>query len=138
MRRDLEDVRGLIDGLTIRTPIPGVFEIMYNRSTGALTKVGDKGGSRNKIAIVPDLRWMKVNTYVNEVDILKGKEGQKVAVRWDAMNNRVFDGEIADIGKLCKQRSGSNIKEKVFDVEVKLLQSDERLKPGMTVSCQFL
>ena len=26
----------------------------------------------------------------------------------------------------------------VFDVEVEILKPDERLKPGMTVSCEFL
>jgi HlyD family secretion protein len=31
-----------------------------------------------------------------------------------------------------------NSRQKVFDVEVNVLKSDARLKPGMTVSCEFI
>lgn len=138
-RRDIQNTYGLLDQLTVHTPISGVFEVMYNRRQGGgLIKVGDNIYAGNKIAMVPDLQWMKVITSVNETDILKIRQGQKVAVRLDAMSNVVFDGEITRVGKLCHQKDGTNLKQKVFDVEVTLLDSDERLKPGMTVSCEFL
>ena len=138
-KRDIENTYRLLDQLTLYTPISGVFEIMYNRRQGGgLIKVGDNVYAGNKIAMVPDLKWMKVITSINETDILKIHEGQKVAVRLDAMNNVVFDGEITYIGKLCHQKDDTELKQKVFDVEVTLLDSDERLKPGMTVSCEFL
>lgn len=138
-RRDIQNTYALLDQLTLFTPISGVFEVMYNRRQGGgLIKVGDNVYAGNKIAMVPDLEWMKVNTSINETDILKIHEGQKVAVRLDAMSNVVFNGEITRIGKLCHQKENTNLKQKVFDVEVTLLDSDERLKPGMTVSCEFL
>ncbi len=137
-KEEIAETTALLDQLTFRTPIPGVFQIEYNRRNRSLVKVGDQVYSGNRIGVVPDLRWMKVETFVNEIDYLKLHVGQKVAVRLDAMNDVVFDGEVSYLGKLCRQKPGSDLKQMVFDVEVKLLVSDERLKPGMTVSCEFL
>ena len=135
---DIAEAEQLLGQLTLRTPIPGVFQVQYNWRNREFVKVGDQIYSGNMIAVVPDLRWMKVKTYINEIDFLKIHKGQKVAVRLDAMHDVVFDGEISYVGKLCHQKPGSDLKQMVFDVEVKLLVSDDRLKPGMTVSCEFL
>ncbi|MDR2955988.1 MAG: efflux RND transporter periplasmic adaptor subunit [Prevotella sp.] len=137
IEKDIENSYDIIPNLTIRTPISGVFQIAWSWRSNGLMKVGDNVYPGNNMANVPDLSWMKVNTYINEVDFLKIRMGQKVAVRLDAMPKVVFDGEIAYIGKLCHPRE-NNSRQKVFDVEVKLLKPDDRLKPGMTVSCEFL
>ncbi len=127
----------ILPQLTLRTPISGVFQIAHNRRTNTLVKVGDNIYTGNNLANVPELKIMKVNTQINENDFLKIKSGDKVAVRLDALPKVVFDGEIAYIGKLCHLKD-SKSRQKVFDVEVRMLKHDERLKPGMTVSCEFL
>jgi multidrug resistance efflux pump len=86
---------------------------------------------------VPELKWMRVNTFINENDFRKLQVGQKVIVRLDALPEVKFNGSVAYIGKLCRQKE-QNSRQKGFDVEVKMIDSDERLKPGMTVSCEFL
>jgi multidrug resistance efflux pump len=100
-------------------------------------KIGDDIYQGNLLGSVPDLTWMKVNAYVNEVDYLKIKIGQKVKVRMDALPKVVFMGEVNYLGKLCHRKNDKS-KEKVFDVEVKILKTDQRLKPGMTVSCEYI
>ena len=140
IKRDLEQFKQIIPALTIRTPVAGVFQRGYNPRVypPTMLKVGDMmyaGGY--SMGNVPELKWMKVNTFVNENDFLKVKTGQKVAVRLDALPEVIFDGEIAYIGKLCQAKE-RNSRQKVFEVEVKMLKPDERLKPGMTVSCEFL
>lgn len=80
---------------------------------------------------------MKVYTQVNEADFLKISIDQKVAVRLDALPKVVFDGKVTYLGKLCREKE-RNSRQKVFDVEVEILKPDDRLKPGMTVSCEFL
>ena len=87
---------------------------------------------------VPDLTWMKVETCINENDFLRINVGTKVLVRLDALPEVAFEGEVSRIGRFCHPRDYNNPRQKVFDVEVRLLVSDERLKPGMTVSCQYL
>ena len=137
IEREIANAYSIIPQLTIRTPISGVFQIDRNWRTGELLKVGDNIYTGNNMANVPELKWMKVNTFINENDFLKIKTGQKVRVRLDAMPKVDFEGEIAYIGKLCGTKDYKS-RQKGFNVEVNILKPDERLKPGMTVSCEFL
>lgn len=133
----IKNAYDILPRLTIRTPISGVFQIEKKRRSRDLLKVGDEVYPGDNMGRVPDLEWMKVETHVSETDFMKINLGQKVAVRLDAMPDVTFDGEITYIGRLCKPKD-SQSRQKGFDVEVKMLTSDERLKPGMTVSCEFL
>jgi multidrug efflux pump subunit AcrA (membrane-fusion protein) len=139
IKNEIENAYGILPMLTLRSPITGVFQIAKNWRTRNLLKVGDNIYPGNNMANVPDLTWMKVNTYINENDFLKIKSGQKTAVRLDALPDIVFDGKISYIGKLCHLRDDNKkTRQKVFDVEISMLKSDPRLKPGMTVSCEYL
>ena len=139
IRTELANAKSLIPQLTLRAPVSGVFQIAVNwQAPGQnLYKIGDNIYAGNNLAIVPELEFMKVNTQVNETDFLKINTGQKVAVTLDAMPKVVFNGEVAYIGKLCRLKDQKS-RQKVFDVEVRILKPDERLKPGMTVRCEFL
>lgn len=134
---EIENARKILPLLTIRTPIDGIFQIGRTNRNNQMLKIGDEIYVGNMMGNVPSLRWMKVNTYINEHDFLKIKNGQKVDVRLDALPKVVFKGEVTYIGKLCRLKDEKS-KQKVFDVEVKMLTSDERLKPGMTVSCEYV
>ncbi|GHU62101.1 hypothetical protein FACS1894123_02500 [Bacteroidia bacterium] len=141
IEREITNAYAILPQLTIRATDPGVFQIARNWRNGGnnIFKVGDFVFPGNNMANIPELEWMKVKTYINENDFLKIKVGQKVAVRLDALANVVFDGEVSYVGKLCYLRDyNRKSRQKVFDVDVKLLVSDERLKPGMTVSCEYL
>lgn len=134
---EIENARDILPQLTIRTPIDGIFQIGRSNRNNQMLKIGDEIYVGNMIGNVPNLRWMKVNTYINEHDFLKIKTGQKVDVRLDALPKVVFKGEVSSIGRLCRLKDEKS-KQKIFDVEVKMLTSDERLKPGMTVSCEYI
>jgi hypothetical protein len=138
VKDNVENSYNALEKFTLRTPTAGVFQIAQSwNGSGGLLKIGDEIYFGMPIANVPDLTWMKVNTCVNENDFLRIHEGQKVAVRLDALSKVIFDGEISYIGKLCHRKDPKS-KQKIFDVEVKMLNSDLRLKPGMTVSCEYL
>jgi len=137
LKDEIKNAYGILPKLTIRTPISGIFQIGTNRRTGEMIKIGDDIYPGSVMGNVPDLTWMKVITYISENDFLKIKSGQKVIIRLDALPKVSFKGEIIYIGKLCHLKDDKS-RQKVFDVEVKLLKSDERLKPGMTVSCEYL
>jgi hypothetical protein len=77
---------------------------------------------------------MEAKTYINESDIRKVRPGMKVMVRLDALPAVPFNGIITEISKICLPRE----REKVFNVKVELIDSDIRLKPGMTVSCEYV
>lgn len=138
IRKDIEDARGLLPTLTLRTPVSGVFQIEINRQDNSrnIYKIGDNIYAGNNLANVPELAFMKVITQVNETDFLRINQGQGVVVRLDALPSVTFDGKVSYIGKLCRTKDRTS-RQKIFDVEVTLLAPDERLKPGMTVSCEF-
>ncbi len=136
LKKVIKDSYAFLPALTIRTPISGLFQVGINRRTGQMIKIGEDVYVGNNIGNVPDLTWMKANTTVSENDFMKIKTGQKVVVRLDALPKVSFVGEVIYIGKLCHLKDDKS-RQKVFDVEVKILKSDERLKPGMTVSCEF-
>ena len=139
IEKDIQRSYDLLPELSLRTPIDGIFQIDRKmRFMPDLLTIGDQIHQGKTIARVPDLTWMKVITSVHENDFLKIHMGQRVTVRLDALPNVEFPGEISSIGHLCRPKDYSNPRVKIFDVEVKLLVSDERLKPGMTVSCEFL
>ena len=137
IKNQIKNGYDIIKKLTIRTPYGGVFQISRNYRTRTLIKIGDNIYAGNTLAKVPELARMKVVTYINENDFLKIYPGQKVSVRLDASPNVSFDGEITYIGKLCYLKNDKS-RQKVFDVEVTILNPDQRLKPGMTVSCEYL
>jgi multidrug efflux pump subunit AcrA (membrane-fusion protein) len=139
IRNEIENAYSILPQLTLRSPVAGVFQVAYNWRTRTLVKVGDNIYTGNNLANVPELAQMKVDACVNENDFLRIRTGQKVAVRLDALPDVVFDGEISYIGKLCHLRDNNKkSRQKIFDVEVRMLKSDSRLKPGMTVSCEYL
>lgn len=138
IKKDIQNAYDIIPQLTIRSTIPGIFQIAHNRRSWQLLQIGDEVHRGNTMASVPDLTWMKVKTQISENDFLRIHEGDKVLVRLDAMPEVAFEGEISYIGLFCHPKDWSNPRHKVFDVEVQLLVSDERLKPGMTVSCEFI
>jgi multidrug efflux pump subunit AcrA (membrane-fusion protein) len=136
MKKNIKSAKDVLPKLTIRTPIPGIFQIARSRRNRGQLKIGDEIYQGANMGNVPNLEKMKVETQVNEFDYEKVELGQKVVVRLDALPDVTFDGEVSLIEKLCYKKDPKS-KQKVFDVEVVILDKDERLKPGMTVSCEF-
>jgi hypothetical protein len=120
--------------MLIRSPGEGIFQVDLNRRTGQTLRVGDEIYLGAMIASIPDIRKMKVMTIINESDINKVRTGNKVIVRLDALPSVPFNGVISELSKICTEQNN----EKVFKVQVKISESDIRLKPGMTVSCEFI
>ena len=138
IKKDIQNAYNILPQLTVRTTIPGIFQITRNWRSGQLLQVGDEVWRGNAMASVPNLTWMKVDTQINENDFLRIKVGDKVLVRLDALPEVSFEGWVSNIGLFCHAKDPNKPRHKVFDVEVRIKVSDERLKPGMTVSCEFL
>jgi len=134
---EIKNAYDVLSQLTVRTTIPGIFQVARKRRSREHIMIGDEVYVGNALGNVPDLTWMKVNTVVNEADFMKVHLGQKVNVRLDALPEVVFEGEVTKVSRLSRPIEW-NSRRKVFDVEVKMLVSDQRLKPGMTVSCEYI
>jgi HlyD family secretion protein len=134
--KELKDAHRVLSELTIRTPISGIFQVGSKFWSSEKIRIGESVFFGTCLGSVPDLTWMKVNSTINETDIFKVKPGLEVNVRLDALPNVVFKGKVSSISRLCHPYENS--RRKVFDVEIKMLVSDQRLKPGMTVSCEYI
>ena len=133
---DLKSAKENLKQLLIKSPIDGIFQVSINIFTQNPQnwKLGDSPYQGQMIASIPDIKQMKVKTYINEAEYNKVKPGMKVIVRLDALPAVAFTGYIKEISKICFTRE----KEKVFNVVVEVSDSDMRLKPGMTVSCEYV
>lgn len=131
---ELAAAKETLKQMLIRSPGDGIFQVEVNRRTGQTLRVGDEIYLGAMIASIPDIKKMKVMTVINESDINKVKTGNKVIVRLDALPSVPFNGVISELSKICTEQDNG----KVFKVQVRISESDLRLKPGMTVSCEFV
>ena len=133
---DLNGAREVLKMMSITSPKEGVFQAgssPYYYPPRPL-KMGDQVWTGMMVAKIPDVNHMKVRTFVHETAITRITKGMKVLVRLDALPELAFHGEITEIGRVCVAQG----KEKVFRVVVEIVESDLRLKPGMTVSCEYI
>ena len=133
---ELENAKETLKKLLIRTPLDGIFQVSVNKFTQnpQTWKVGDSPYQGQIIASIPDITKMQAKTYINEAEIRKAHPGMKVIVRLDALPAVPFNGIITDISKICLTRE----REKVFNITVEIDEPDLRLKPGMTVNCEYI
>jgi len=131
---ELKAAQETLDQMTVYSPLDGIFVIEVNYRTGQPIKIGDEVYLGNPVAKIPDIRTMKVKGIVLENDISKIKPGQNVIVRLDALPSVPFHGKINYISRVCVKQENK----KVFQTEVLISESDLRLKPGMTVSCEYI
>jgi multidrug efflux pump subunit AcrA (membrane-fusion protein) len=131
---EVKAAQAALNQLTVLSPLDGIFVVEESWNTGQTIKVGDQVQIGQPVAMIPDIRTMKVKGLVQENDISKIKPGLPVVVRLDALPNVPFNGKINYIGKVCIQKEDK----KIFPTEVLISESDLRLKPGMTVSCEYI
>jgi multidrug efflux pump subunit AcrA (membrane-fusion protein) len=120
--------------LVVKSPLDGIFVVEENWRTGQMIRVGDEVYIGAPVARIPDIRSMMVKGFVMENDINKIKPGLKTIVRLDALPSIPFNGTISSVGRVCIERDDK----KIFPAEVVISESDPRLKPGMTVSCEYI
>lgn len=137
---ELEGANAALSSMVITSPDKGLFQVGHNRYMypPVNLKVGDEIRQGQMLAKIPDVTKMIVNTSINEADFTKIDIGTKVRVRLDASPNIPFNGEVIYIARTCISKQNEKEKEKIFKVVVEIDESDLSLKPGMTVSCEFI
>lgn len=89
--------------------------------------------SGTTLMTIADLSAMQIRAGVNEVDVGKIRHGQDVAIDVDAYPNVSFHGLINHIAPAARDEQGV----KIFDVEIDITDTDERLRPGMTANIEI-
>ncbi|WP_258097165.1 efflux RND transporter periplasmic adaptor subunit [Marinoscillum pacificum] len=132
VRLELDGMMNLQNEFTIIAPEAGM--LIYKKGwDGKPIKEGSQISAwEPTVAILPDLSAMNSVTYVNEVDIRKMDEGQRVDIGLDAFPDKKLTGVVTRVANVGEQRPNSDAK--VFELTIKLDAIDETLRPGMTTS----
>jgi RND family efflux transporter MFP subunit len=135
-RQRMELYKKTMDEFTIKAPADGM--VVYSREWNGKKKiVGSTVNSWDPtVATLPDLREMESITYVSEVDIQKISAGQKVTLKLDADPNKPLTGSVTSVANIGEQRPNSD--SKVFEVRIKVNESDTTLRPSMTTANEIL
>jgi multidrug efflux pump subunit AcrA (membrane-fusion protein) len=134
--RELSELLNVLDQFVIRAPNDGMV-IYYREWGGEKRKVGSSISPWDPtIATLPDLSVMESKTYVNEIDISKIKKAQKVRVGVDAFPEKQYTGVITEVSNVGEQLKNADAK--VFEVIVRVHESDPILRPSMTTSNKII
>lgn len=134
LQSDIQNAFGVLDNLVLNSPGKGYFQVSYNRNGGHNYMLGDEVYMGAMIASIPDVSQMKALSFINEMDISKVKTGSKVLIRLDAIPDLTFEGKVKDISSICTKKD----KQKIFTTEISIKDKESRLKPGMSVSCEYI
>jgi len=111
--------------------------LTYVKSYRGTVKTGSEISTWDPaIAILPDLTKMESKTFANEVDVRKIKKGLNVEVGFDAFPEMKIEGEVTSVANIGEKKQGSDIK--LFQVLIKLKETNENIRPGMTSSNTIL
>ena len=89
--------------------------------------------SGTTLMTIADLSRMQIRAGINEVDVGKVRVGEDVVIDVDAYPNVHYAGVITHIAPAARDEQGV----KIFDVEIDITDSDERLRPGMTANIEI-
>lgn len=132
IKKELNNLLELLKSFTIYSDGNGMITYFKNWD-GSKKKVGSTISPWNPtVASLPDLTKMESKTYANEVDIRKIKKGLPVKVGFDAFPDIEIPGIVTDVANVGENKRGSDIK--VFQVMIKLNETNENIRPGMTTS----
>jgi HlyD family secretion protein len=131
-RRRKAQMEDVLQRFVIHAPAPGM--VIYKREwSGQKRTVGSEISPWDlTVATLPDMSTMVSKTYVNEIDISKIKVGQEVRAGVDAFPEKQYTGQVTEVANIGEQLPNTDAK--VFEVVIKLNESDPILRPSMTTS----
>jgi HlyD family secretion protein len=112
-----------LDSPMVKAPFSGVV-------TNLPTQTGDVVQIGTKAVQLDDLADLRLAVQISEIDIPDVMVGQTVQLVFDAYFESTFTGEVTEISPV-----GSTVQGVVeYTVTVKMLDADDRIKPGMTAA----
>jgi HlyD family secretion protein len=131
VQTEVDQMIEVLDKFVVKAPQDGM--VIYVTNRGTKVREGSQISSWNPVvATLPDLSTMQSITYVNEVDIRRVKIGQSVEIGLDAFPDKRYTGKVTKVANVGQQRPNSDAK--VFEVIIRVNESDDLLRPSMTTS----
>jgi HlyD family secretion protein len=136
-KAQLAEANETLKKLFVVSPASGIAIVGKNWSTGNKYQVGEQCWPGMPLIQLPDLTALKATVKVNEVDISKISKGLKVEIKPDAFSSSKFTGTVTSVANLAINKDNKS-KVKVFPVEIKINETNDKLLPGLTVSCRII
>ncbi|MCE7934038.1 MAG: efflux RND transporter periplasmic adaptor subunit [Chlorobi bacterium CHB2] len=126
-------VRESLNKTTIRAPISGTI-VKLNSKVGEKV-VGAIQMTGTEIMTIADLSVIESVVDVSENDVVQVKLGDTATVEVDAIANEKFQAYVSQIANSPKQTGlGTTDQVTNFEVRVRFVNPDPRLRPGMTAT----
>ena len=111
----------------VRAPFNGIIAAVE-------IKPGDQAQPGQTAIHLLDLSRLVIDVDVSEVDINRIQVGQEVELRFDAVLDKTYHGEVVDVGL-----AGTYIQGVVnFTVSVELMDADAAIRPGLTAAVNIV
>jgi multidrug efflux pump subunit AcrA (membrane-fusion protein) len=118
----IEAAQEQIDNRTLTAPFAGVIADL-------MISAGEWANPGQPVALLADLNSLRVETTdLNELDVVQIEIGDKAAVTFDAIPDKVFQGTISEISPMAAMGSGVN-----YTVVIELDERPDGVRWGMTV-----
>lgn len=141
---DVERTQKSLDALQLRSPAPGVVNILNNpRSGGPFGggvefREGDRAWPGANIMELPDLSSIHLEARLDESDRGRLKVGQSATVRIEAVPGHDFLAKVDLISVLAKVDFSSGWPPaRNFDLGLVLQEQDPRIRPGMSATARI-
>jgi RND family efflux transporter MFP subunit len=130
--------------LTLRAPIDGMVTLLSNwRAAGPFGnampfKQGDRAWSGAAIAELPDLSTMEITGRLDETQRGRVATGQTAAVHLDAIPDKDFTARVSHISEIASTDYSAGWPfPRNFSIDFALVNSDPRLRPGMSANIRI-
>ena len=137
VKAKFDDAKRTMNMMVVTAPASGIAIIQKNRRTGEKCAIDDQVWSGFPLIGLPDLSLMKANVMINEVDIAKIDTNQTAFIKLEAFPDSSYRGHVSEIAALARNKDRDS-KVKIFDISIILDENNEKLMPGMTVSCEII
>jgi len=136
-KQALSDGQALVKALqdflaqfTIRAPADGI--VLYKQEwNGTKRKAGSQVNPFDRVvATLPDLDSILSKTYVNEIEVSKVAVDQDVVITVDALPGKSFKGKVISVANVGEVLPNSDAK--MFEVMIRIFNSEKILRPAMT------
>ncbi len=142
--KEVADRQRKLDAGVVTAPRGGlvVYAEVGGAGSGRKITVGMTPFEGMDLMFLPDISSMVVDAEISEFDLSKVKIGSPVELRLDAYPDAVFSGEVVHVSTLARRKISKVTNKptglKVFDVTIKIVDKDDRLKPGLSSTVDIL
>ncbi|MBN2384229.1 efflux RND transporter periplasmic adaptor subunit [bacterium] len=130
----LEKARDNLNKTTIKAPMDGVIT-WVDVEVGEIAQAQTSFTQGKTLMILSDLSDFEVEVEIDETDIADLEVSQQASIEIDAFPDKTFAGQVTEIGNTATTSGfGSTDQTTNFKVKVVLLDSDKRIRPGMSAT----